>query len=287
MSEHYIVIGSTGNVGSSLLKEFKKAKITFSTLTRHEIDDKTFDWVDRVATLSNKCVIINCVAFMSVDLCEQHPRKSENINLFFAEMLASKIKKFPNIKLVHLSTDFVFNGRNRSVPYENHEETSPINLYGVHKAASENAVKEILGKRVRVIRISSFVGRSTRATTFLDKLELAIKNNEVIKIVDDLTISISTAGLLASQIIQCFKSDELIQHAVHSGQTSWFELAQEYAKLKSLRYSFFPINIDSLSLPAPRPMYSVLSPSLLFSKSIVTNWQDGLRSTYLNLNQSK
>jgi dTDP-4-dehydrorhamnose reductase len=280
---HYIFIGSTGNVGSSLLREFDKAGMSYSTLTRREIEDDTFEWVPRATALSTSCVIVNCVAFMSVDLCQQNQKTSELVNLVFAQNLALKLKNSANAKLVHLSTDFVFSGMNRSTPYTNDEKTNPINVYGVHKADSEKVVREILGNRVRVIRISSFVGRSARATTFLDKIEMAIKRKENIEIVDDLTISISTAGLLASQIARCFQSDQQIQHAVHSGQTSWFELAQEYARINSIDFSLFPISVDSLQLPAPRPRYSVLSPSPVFSGSINTNWKDGLRSTYSDM----
>ncbi len=271
----YAVLGSTGNVGSSLLREFKKREIECLPIEREIVSDhsmfRLIEWSNR----NKPDFFINCVAYMSVDLCELNPELSEKTNAHFVETLARFVQTATESRLIHLSSDFVFGGHDRSSPYLPYDATNPVNIYGHHKVFAENSVLSILGSQARVVRLSSFVGKSDKKMTFLDKIEKQSLTSNLVRVVDDLTISITTDKVLCDSILNTFASDDLIQHSTCSGQTNWFELAKEYVNISGLDIDVVPTKTRNLNLPAVRPEYSVLEPTN-YPGIVSASWQESL-----------
>ena len=272
----YAVLGPNGNVGSSLLREFKKRGIECLPIEREIISDhsmfRLIEWSNR----NKPDFFINCIAYMSVDLCELNPESSEKTNAQFVETLARFVQTSTESRLIHLSSDFVFGGHDRSSPYLPNDSTNPVNIYGHHKVFAEKSVLSILGSRARVVRLSSFVGKSDKKMTFLDKIEKQSLTSKHVRVVDDLTISITTDRVLCDSILNTFACDELIQHSTCSGQTNWFELAKEFVNVSGLDIDVVPIKTRNLNLPAVRPEYSVLNPTS-YPGIISVAWQESLR----------
>lgn len=282
----YAVLGSNGNVGSALLREFKKRGIECLPIEREIISDPSMfrfiEWSNR----NKPDLFINCIAYMSVDLCELNPESSEKTNAQFVETLARFIQTSTESRLIHLSSDFVFGGHDRATPYLPNDPTNPVNIYGHHKVFAENSVLSILGSRARVVRLSSFVGKSDKKMTFLDKIEKQSLTSKRVRVVDDLTISITTDKVLCESILKAFTSEDLIQHATCYGQTNWFELAKEFVNVSGLEIDVVPIKTRNLNLPAVRPEYSVLNPTS-YPGIVSVAWQESLRDVYQRSTSSR
>ena len=282
----YAVLGPNGNVGSSLLREFKKRGIECLPIEREIISDhsmfRLIEWSNR----NKPDFFINCIAYMSVDLCELNPESSEKTNAQFVETLARFVQTSTESRLIHLSSDFVFGGHDRSSPYLPNDSTNPVNIYGHHKVFAEKSVLSILGSRARVVRLSSFVGKSDKKMTFLDKIEKQSLTSKHVRVVDDLTISITTDRVLCDSILNTFACDDLIQHSTCSGQTNWFELAKEFVNVSGLDIDVVPIKTRNLNLPAVRPEYSVLNPTS-YPGIISVAWQESLRDVCQGLKFSR
>jgi dTDP-4-dehydrorhamnose reductase len=278
----YAILGSNGNVGSSILREFKRYGIECLQIERETISDQSmvslFEWCNE----NKPDYFINCIAYMSVDLCELNPELSEQTNAKFVDTLARFIQTSTESRLIHLSSDFVFGGHDKSTPYLPNDSTSPVNIYGHHKVLGENSVLSILGSRARVVRLSSFVGNSDKKMTFLDKIQKQSLASKELRVVDDLIISITTDRVLCQSVLDAFDSDDLIQHAACHGQTSWFDLAKEFVNLSGLDIDVVPIKTRSLNLPAVRPKYSVLNPTS-YSGKVSVSWQESLNDVYKGL----
>ncbi len=272
----FIVLGPTGNVGSSLIKQLAIIGAPHVAIKRNLIEDHTFDSLSKSIEVCENDVFVNCVAYMSADQCEINPLKSKETNVDFVEKLVFYIANFTNSKLIHLSTDFVFSGIHQNSPYLPSDNLRPLNTYGIHKAESEEIVLRYLGNRARIIRISSYVGNSIRQSTFLDKVESGFKSGHKLRITNDLTISVSSDLRLAQSINQAFSIEDLVQHSSYSGETSWSNLAHEFFKLMSYESNIVPIGIADLNLPAHRPIYSVLMPTSYPNESSIPTWKEGL-----------
>lgn len=234
--------------------------------------------------LKNKIdVMVNCAAYTDVNKAEDEFEMADEVNHLAVRNLGLIAKKH-HIKLLHLSTDYVFDG-NSSIPYKESDATNPQNAYGVTKLNGEKALSEINPKNSMIIRTSWLY--SEFGNNFVKSMLKLSKEKESITVVSDQIGSPTYAKDLALAILRIIpeiNSDGLqIYHYANKGQCSWFEFASAIMKIAQQNCEILPIPSSAFKTKAKRPKYSLLNTDKIqhtFNLEI-PNWEDALRECIL------
>ena len=282
----FVILGANGVLGSSLFKDLISDKHKVFRFTRENLDINDSESVKSVLRQHKNATILNCIAFMPADKCEMEPLLSKLTNVDFVENLANNVEKNSHQRLIHFSSDFVFDGA-QAKPYTVNDIPNPINVYGQHKFESELLVDSILGERARVVRFASLVGKSESEKTFVEKIIAKAISGNTISVVSDLTISIATTDLISKVVARAFVCDSKVIHGVHKGETTWFELARTSLQIMNISSDCGKASQSDYPTVAKRPSYSVLRPNLESMNIPEIDWELGLRhfleSEYLGI----
>jgi dTDP-4-dehydrorhamnose reductase len=234
-------------------------------------------------------IIINCAAYTKVDQAEEDQIQANLINHNAVRELA-KISKKSKIKLIHISTDYVFNGHKKE-PYTEDDKTSPINIYGKTKLAGELAIISTMPFNSIIIRtgwVYSEFGNNFVKTI----LNLATKSN-TLDIVSDQIGTPTYAYDLANLILQIVGSESFLEnekptsifHYSNEGKSSWYEFAKEVISISGINCHLNPINTEDYPLPAKRPKYSILSKKKISQEYALSipHWKNALKDCLKNL----
>jgi dTDP-4-dehydrorhamnose reductase len=255
-----MVLGANGVLGNQLAIQLQEKGHAVERFTRDNFELSDEVTMKNLLEAHSEFIVLNCVGFMPADKCETEPLSSRSINLDFPNLLSRLISTNKKQKLIHFSTDFVFNGEN-TIPYTEESVPSPINVYGAHKLESESQVITNLESRVRVIRFASLVSTSIARKTFVEKVIDRARSDGKISLVDDLRISMATSELITLACENAFDFQRLILHCVHSGETSWLEIAKRIFAGLCIDVEINPVSSSSFTTAAARPQFSVLEPS--------------------------
>jgi dTDP-4-dehydrorhamnose reductase len=279
----FVVFGANGVLGKTLVADLKASNQEVMSVVRGDINIFNAGELRDFLSTCGEAIFVNCVAFMPADKCESDPALSQKVNVDFVETLAVGIAMNKKQRLIHFSSDFVFDGESK-VPYLENSKPKPLNVYGEHKYESEEIVAETLDSQSRIIRFASLVSHSTERKTFLEKVIDRAKTTGQASVVDDLTISTATSELVARAVEFSFRIEKPIIHAVHNGSTSWFELAKialaavgYEGKIEAVKSSAFPTT-------ARRPQFSALQPSPEIQELDPRPWHEAVANyagTYL------
>jgi dTDP-4-dehydrorhamnose reductase len=186
-------------------------------------------------------------------------------------------------RLLFLSTDYVFDGLG-TTPYETDHPRAPQSVYGKSKADAEEQIIQVLPDCC-IVRTSWLFGVGGKC--FPDTILRLAATKPEIDVVDDQRGRPTYAPDLARAIIQlCHRQATGIVHVTNAGDCTWFEFAQEIVQSAGLTTNVRPTSSERMARPAPRPAYSVLSPSALNALGISTpSWRDALKR-YLEQRQS-
>jgi dTDP-4-dehydrorhamnose reductase len=267
------IFGATGLLGKALMGQLKGDEISGLSSKEVDIRDrlKTFDAVER----ASPNWIVLAAAYTDVDGCETNRELAFDVNSRGAANVAEAAKRFGS-RLLFLSSDYVFDGT-KTTPYETNDPVAPRSVYGQTKAEAEKQLKQILPD-VCVVRTSWLFGIGGKC--FPDTiLNLAEKRPEI-DVVEDQRGCPTHAADLASAIIQlCSQNAQGIVHATNRGECSWFEFAKEIVTAAGMNTVVRPTTSDKFVRPAPRPHYSVLSPSSLEKYGItMPDWKTAVRA---------
>jgi dTDP-4-dehydrorhamnose reductase len=274
------VIGADGQLGSDLVLAFSENGYAVSALTHKDIEISDLSSVTR--TLEDICpqVVVNTAAMHHVENCEREPEKAFAVNAVGPKNLALVSRDLGAV-LLHVSTDYVFDGRKGS-PYFEDDNPLPLNTYGITKLAGEHFVRATTAKHF-VIRTSGLYGKSPcRAKGGLNFIELMLKlakERGEVKVVDNEVVSPTSTAELAQQMVQLSRSDSYgLYHATAEGSCSWNEFAREIFAITDTTVRLKVAGPDEFPAKVPRPKYSVLENRALKSKglNIFKPWQDGL-----------
>lgn len=198
-------------------------------------------------------VIINCAAYTKVDLCENNEETAEKINAFGPEVLA-KAAKAIDAKLIHVSTDYVFDGTGNK-PYVETDKTNPVSVYGRTKLAGEKAVMKHHDK-VFIVRTAWLYGDGKNFVKTM--LSLADTHNEL-RVVND-QFGTPTSAMELAKIIWFLAgtTNYGIYHGTCEGSTSWYEFAKEIFRVFNKQVIVHPVTSQEYNAKASRPGYSVL-----------------------------
>ena len=200
--------------------------------------------------------LINCAAYTNVDLAEKNKDKAYQVNSEGAEKLAKLCKEF-NIKLVHISTDFVFDGSNTR-PYKETDVPNPSSVYGASKLQGEKNIMERLSSYF-IIRTSWLY--SEFGSNFVKTILRLADTQKEIKVVSDQIGSPTNAHDLADfllEIISINSTNYGTYHFSNTGETSWYGFAEEVFRICNVSADLRPISSSAYASLANRPKYSVL-----------------------------
>jgi dTDP-4-dehydrorhamnose reductase len=217
--------------------------------------------------------IILAAAYTDVDGCETNREFAFDVNCRGAMNVARAAKEFGS-KLIFLSTDYVFDGT-KTAPYETSDAPAPRTVYGASKSEAEIQISNLLPD-VCILRTSWVFGVGGKC--FPDTiLKLAMTRSEIDVVNDQRGCPTYTVDLAQAIILLCRKDAKGIVHATNKGDCTWFEFAEEIIAREGSRAKISPVTSDKFPRPAPRPMYSVLSPASLDAYGVqMPNWRDSL-----------
>jgi dTDP-4-dehydrorhamnose reductase len=275
------VIGANGQLGSDVVGAFEKNGDQVVSLTHTDVELSDLSSVSTVLRTANADLVVNTAAMHHVENCEREPQKAFAVNGIGALNLASVARDLDKL-LVHVSTDYVFDGSKNS-PYEETDAPAPLNAYGNTKLAGEYFVRSTAPKHF-VLRTSAIYGhspcRAKGGLNFIDlMLKLARERGEV-RVVDSEFVTPTSTAELARQIVALSRSEAYgLYHATAEGSCSWHEFAHEIFTRTGTKVSLKIAGPNEFPAKVPRPKYSVLENRGLKSRglNIFRPWQDSVR----------
>lgn len=270
-----IVFGASGLLGKALLREWSGDAV--SGLGSRDADIRDAKRVRQVVQQARPEWIVLAAAYTDVDGCESNQDLAFAVNRDGAVNVATAAREV-GARLVFLSSDYVFDGKTSS-PYEVEDARNPQGVYGRTKAEAEIRLLEVMPDCC-IARTSWLFG--TGGKCFPDTILKLAASRPALDVVNDQRGSPTYAVDLARAIVQlCRKNAQGIVHVTNAGECTWFEFAREIVSSAGLATIVRPVSSQQMARPAPRPAYSVLSPTSLRALGItMPSWRDAL-SRYL------
>jgi dTDP-4-dehydrorhamnose reductase len=281
-----LVTGASGQLGQSL--QFiagNHPTIQFIFCSSADLDITNATNCQAVFSKHKPGFCINTAAYTAVDKAESEPEKAKLINVIGAKNLAETCKKF-DVTLIHVSTDFVFDG-SKTTPYTEEDIPNPTGVYGQTKLDGEKAIQEIWAKYF-IIRTSWVY--SQFGNNFMKTMLRLGQERDNLSVVNDQIGTPTNAVDLAEAIIEIIESQKVkverfgIYNFSNEGQCSWFDFAKKIFEINKIEINLQPIPTSSYPTPAQRPKYSVLDKSKIkntFDSEIseeIKTWEESLKN---------
>ena len=280
-----LVTGASGQLGQALQSIANQySDIIFDFYASSELDITHLEQCKSVFQKVNPDFCINAAAYTAVDKAESEPEKARLINVIGAQNLAKACKE-SNTVLLHISTDFVFDGT-ATKSYTEENTPNPTGVYGQTKLDGEKAIQAILEKYF-IIRTSWVY--SEFGNNFMKTMLRLGKERDSLSVVNDQigtpTNAVDLAKALLTIIITCHAknssaSDYGIYNFSNEGQCSWYDFAKKIFEIHKIEIDLQPIPTSSYPTPAKRPAFSVLDKSKIknvFGVEVV-EWEECLKS---------
>jgi dTDP-4-dehydrorhamnose reductase len=279
-----LVTGANGQLGQAIqfiAPNFLNANFIFCNATDLDISNK--ENCQAVFHKIKPDFCINTAAYTAVDKAESEPEKAELINVTGPKNLAETCKEF-DATLIHISTDFVFDGSNNN-PYTENQIPNPKGVYGQTKLDGEKAIQEVFSKYyiVRTSWVYSQFGNNFMKTMLRlasERTSLSVVNDQI----GTPTNAVDLADCLMTIInVQHPKPSTQYHYGIYNfsneGQCSWYDFAQKIFELNNISIHLQSIPTTSFPTPAARPKYSVLDKSKIKSTFGITikNWEESLK----------
>lgn len=277
-----VVIGGDGQLGSDIVAAFTDVGEAVTALTHADIEISSLESVKKLLTDLQPDVVVNSAAFHHVEKCEADPALAFAVNSLGAQHVA-QVADSLGAKLVHISTDYVFDGA-KQAPYLELDLAAPLNVYGNSKLAGECFVRRS-NPRHFVVRVSAIYGaHPCRAKGGLNFVELMLKlsrEREEIRVVDDELVTPTPTAEIARQLLVLTRTCEYgLYHATAEGSCSWYEFARAIFDLTGTRVRLERARPGDFPVKVPRPKYSVLENAALKTRALnaFSDWKNGLEN---------
>ena len=284
-----LVTGCNGQLGSEIRDIYSKYEnIEFVFKDLPELDISDADSLNSLIIDKQINAVINCAAYTAVDKAEENIEIAERVNSKGVSNIVESLKKV-NGKLIHISTDYVFDGNN-SQPYKESDSVSPIGIYGKTKRAGELAV---INSKIDAVVIRTSWLYSSFGNNFLKTMIHLGKEKKSLNVISDQIGSPTYARNLAKiclEILLFSDSEEIskkgkIYHYSNGGIASWYDFAVSIMDYAELNCKVNPILTKEYSTLAKRPHYSVLSKKKIKTdfKVDVPHWKESLKECIIKL----
>ena len=289
-----LVIGSTGQLGQSIKSiaiDYPNYDFIFSNRLQLDLGNEK----SITDFFQNKPydVIINCAAHTAVDKAESEAELANQINHLAVQQLAN-IAKQHSIKLIHISTDYVFNGKQHR-PYLETDEVEPQGVYGKTKLSGEQAIQK--SQKTNAIIIRTGWVYSEYGNNFVKTMLKLGSERESLNVIFDQVGTPTYAGDLAKAIMAVVQIDNFsqtdfktqIHHFSNEGVCSWYDFTKTIFELTNTQCQVSPIETKNYPTPATRPHYSVLNKAKIKQTYNLTipYWKDSLQQCLTTLKEDE
>lgn len=254
----WLILGADGMLGHDLMTAVATTGRTAIGMDLPDVDITIPDSVAAALDGQRPDVVVNAAAYTAVDAAEEQEDLALRINGQGPEVLARAVAERPSVRLVHVSTDYVFAG-DATTAYAEDAEPAPRSAYGRTKLAGERAVLALLPERGYVVRTAWLYG--VHGANFVKTMLALQETKPEISVVADQHGQPTWSRDLAEQMVAMVDSGAPagIYHGTSSGQTTWFDLTREiYRLIGADPQRVLPTTTDQFPRPAPRPAFSVL-----------------------------
>jgi len=279
-----LVTGSTGQLGQSLkmiARDYSDYDFIFAQ--REQLDLSNGESITAFFKQNKFDLIINCAAYTAVDKAESEPELADKINHLAVKQLAELAQQH-NVKLIHISTDYVFNGTQYR-PYIETDNVAPQSVYGETKLKGEQALLAKMPNNALIIRTSWVY--SEYGNNFVKTMLRLGKERDALNVIFDQIGTPTYAHNLAQEIMAIVNSDTFQQANVNSetyhysneGVCSWYDFAKTIFELSNISCNVSPIETKDYPTPATRPHYSLLNKAKIKQsyKLTIPYWKDSLQ----------
>ncbi len=256
-----LIIGRNSQLGKTYQDYLKnnETKNNFEFISRHQFNYKNKSSISKILKLKKYDFIVNFAAYTNVEKAEIEKKKALELNAIFVDYISLLIEN--NTKIIHISSDYVFDGTKRS-KYLEKDKTNPINFYGLTKLKGEENIFKNMKKNALIIRTSWLY--SNYNNNFVLKIIENIKQKKNMKIVNDQIGSPTNAYDLVKFINLFINNSDAIfkTHIIHfsnSGKCTWFEFAQTISSYFGDESLISPTKSRDINFNAKRPKFSVLN----------------------------
>ncbi len=272
-----LVTGSKGQLGQCLKEAsaFYEETVLFVFTSQKELDITKSNQVFDYFKTHNFDYCINCAAYTAVDKAEREKEKAFNINVTGVKNLAKACLE-SETTLIHISTDFVFDGQNCKA-YKEDSITNPISVYGRTKLEGENVIQSILNKYyiIRTSWLYSEFGNNFVKTI----LNLSLSKKEI-DVVDDQIGTPTYAKDLTKVILKIVKEKKQygLYHYSNEGIATWYDFAKAIFEIKKIQLKINPVDSEKFKTEALRPNFSLLNKSKIREnfKISIPYWKESL-----------
>jgi dTDP-4-dehydrorhamnose reductase len=266
------IFGASGLLGKALAREWSGDTVTGLSSSDADIRDAR-RVLEVVKQTKPECIVL-AAAYTDVDGCEGNPELAFAVNRDGALNVAAAAKQV-GARLFFLSSDYVFDG-SKTTPYEIDDARNPRSVYGRTKAEAEIKLLELMPDCC-IARTSWLFGIGGKC--FPDTILKLAASRPTLDVVNDQRGCPTYTIDLARAIIQlCHQDESGIVHVTDAGDCTWFEFAQEIVRSASLATEVRPASSQQVARPAPRPAFSVLSPTSVLDLGIkMPSWQNALQ----------
>lgn len=282
-----LVIGASGQLGTDLVKVMDDWDLV--PMTHADLDICDFVYARKVLEEKKPNIVINTAAFNRVDDCEEEVSKAFWVNAFAVRNLA-KICADLDCVLVHISTNYVFDGR-KGEPYAEDAPPNPLSVYGTSKLVGEYFVRNICPRHfvIRTSGLYGVAGSRAKGGNFVETMIRLAEGGRPIRVVNDQVLTPTYTRDLAEKIEELIQTEVYgLYHITNSGECSWYEFAAKIFELLDLNPDLGPTTTAEYGAQARRPAYAVLARNKL--KELELNdlrlWQEALEA-YLKERASK
>ncbi|MBW4521139.1 MAG: dTDP-4-dehydrorhamnose reductase [Scytolyngbya sp. HA4215-MV1] len=279
-----LLIGGHGQVGLELYKILND-RPEFVSVGREVADLTNLERLRQVVLDTMPEIIINAAAYTAVDKAESEMALAQAVNTIAPQALAETAQKL-GAALIHLSTDYVFDGKHHC-PYRETDPTHPLSVYGTTKLAGEAAIRTVCDRHI-ILRTAWVYGTQGKSNFVKTMLRLGAEREELRVVADQIgspTWAAHLAGAIAQLLPQLTPNLVGTYHYTNSGIASWYDFATAiFEEARTLGFPLkiqqvIPISTAEYPTPARRPPYSVLSCAKI-TAVLGTNpphWRQGLR----------
>jgi len=279
-----LVTGSNGQLGSEL-KELVANDTHFYFTDKNSLDITNKDKLTSYIENNHIKAIINCAAYTAVDKAEDDTVQADKINHIAVKYLA-QIAKEKKLPLIHISTDYVFDGKHYK-PYLESDTTNPNTVYGRTKLDGENIIQEINPKNTIIIRTSWVY--SSYGSNFVKTMLRLGKEKDFLNVIFDQVGSPTYAKDLAKTILDILPKidNEKVElyHYSNEGVCSWYDFAKSIFAFSHINCPVNPIETKDYPTPATRPHYSLLNKAKIKNDFSITipHWKESLQRCLENI----
>jgi dTDP-4-dehydrorhamnose reductase len=277
MGHRVFVVGAAGRLGAAIIDAFADCEVVAHT--RASLDVTNAAAVQAAVAAAAPSIVINCAAFNAVDEAEDRPLDALAVNAFAVRTM-TRAADAAGATLVHYGSDFVFDG-SASAPYDEDAAPSPTSTYGVSKLLGDWFALD--AKRGFVLRVESLFGGPpgwTGRRGSFDAIVAGLQQGRPVRVFTDRVVSPSYVHDIARATRHLVDSGAGpgVYHCVNSGYATWYEVAEEAARVLGVTPRLEPVTLEQVCLKARRPLFCALANRKLAAAGFsMPTWQDALR----------